>query len=117
MVCPIPRSARRSARKGREAKGETLRAYDRKWRKANPEKEQARRDADYFRPFVPIDSEGRNYPGVDDIFFDEAKRSIIPVSKLRGATARNYTNAENGAGEWLKGRSNGSRDQDENAAH
>jgi hypothetical protein len=31
----------------------------------------------------------------------DGKRSIIPVSKLRGATAKNYTSAEDGAGAWL----------------
>jgi hypothetical protein len=31
----------------------------------------------------------------------DGKRSIIPVSKLRGATAKNYTSEEDGAGAWL----------------
>ncbi len=31
----------------------------------------------------------------------DGKRSIIPVSKLRGATAKNYTADERGAGAWL----------------
>ena len=49
------------------------------WRIANPEKvrqsraiqKRIERDANYFRPFVAIDSEGRNYPGEDDIYRDE----------------------------------------------
>ena len=31
----------------------------------------------------------------------DGKRSIVPVSKLRGATAKNYTDDERGAGAWL----------------
>jgi hypothetical protein len=31
----------------------------------------------------------------------DGRRSIVPVSKLRGATAKNYTNDEKGAGAWL----------------
>jgi hypothetical protein len=85
-----PTKANAHVRRRRAAKGETLRAYDRKWRKDNPEKEQARRDAHYFRPFVAIDSEGRNYPGVDDILFDEVS-GIVRYEKhdtyLWGAAA------------------------------
>ena len=32
---------------------------------------------------------------------EDGKRSIVPVSKLRGATAKNYTDDERGVGAWL----------------
>jgi hypothetical protein len=51
------------------------------WRAANPEKIKAQkkeeREAYYLRPFVAIDSEGRNYPGEDDIYINEPSGRVL----------------------------------------
>jgi hypothetical protein len=65
----------RSTARVRYAKNpEKDRAETRSWRAANPDKVRAQKrretDANYFRPFVAIDSEGQNYPD-DDIVYQE----------------------------------------------
>jgi len=51
------------------------------WRASNPDKvrENKRKalDAHYFRPMVSVDAEGRNFPGEDDIYFDEASGRVL----------------------------------------
>ena len=65
----------------RTAKPAKAREQLAQWRASNPDKVRAQkrleRDAHYFRPFVAIDSEGRNYPGEDDIFVDEPSGRVL----------------------------------------
>ena len=81
------------ARKWREENAGKSSDYERKWRVKNPDRLRAQkkkeRDANYFRPFVAIDSEGQNYPG-DDVFCSEARGMVRYVrhdTYLWGAAA------------------------------
>ena len=70
-----PEKARASGRREALRYAEKRRENARRWYVGNPKKVRDRkrreRDANYFRPFVAIDSEGQNYPGVDDIMNSE----------------------------------------------
>ena len=67
-----------------------------RWYVGNPERvrdhKRRERDANYFRPFVAIDSEGQNYPGVGDIMNSEPSGSVLyekHETYLWGAAADN----------------------------
>jgi hypothetical protein len=70
------KAAYRMRRSADPAFREKDRERKRKWRRNNREKTRAQkaksRAANYFRPFVAIDSEGQDYPG-DDIWYQGAR--------------------------------------------
>ncbi len=74
-----PEKARDNPAAWRSRNREKERADVRVWRAANPEKVRAKRKEDrnknYFRSFVAIDSEGRDYPG-EAIFYSEASGKV-----------------------------------------
>ena len=69
----LSKAAYRARRSDDAAFRESERQRVREWRRKNPDKtraqKQAARSANYHRPFVAIDSEGQAYPG-DDIVYD-----------------------------------------------
>ena len=71
----------RTAANPRSVGPEKVEQHRGQWRAANRPKIKAQkkeiREAYYFRPFVAIDSEGRNYPGENDIYHDEASGRVL----------------------------------------
>ncbi|MGH6979680.1 MAG: hypothetical protein ACREFC_00595 [Stellaceae bacterium] len=73
-------------RKGQnETNPQIPREHRERWREANPKKvcernhrrDQKRRNDNYFRPIIAIDSEGRNYPGEDDRYIEEISGRVL----------------------------------------
>jgi hypothetical protein len=65
----------------RSVKPEQVKQHRDQWRATHPfaikEQKKKEREAHYFRPFVAIDAEGRNYPGEDDIYIKEPSGLVL----------------------------------------